>query len=129
MTKYIATFEFGSNLTGEDAQGWVAAIQQELPEGAIANLRTVPLVLDLEDLTEAHAGNKITVRGIFSHIKNGDTKAAKAQANSLVQNAHLTGILEHVFETGHTSGHGRTLIIDGKAYSIPAYSLVELGEW
>jgi hypothetical protein len=129
MTKFIANFEFGANLTHEQAQEWIATVREQLPDGAEGSVKTVPLVLSIEDVTEEHAGNIVTVRGLFALIKKGDKKAAKAMANSMVQATNLTGTLEHVFETGNTSGLGRTLVVDGKAYAVPSYSLVELGEW
>jgi hypothetical protein len=129
MTKFIANFEFGANLTHEQAQEWIATVREQLPDGAEGSVKTVPLVLALEDLTDEHAGNRVTIRGYFERLPKGDKKGAAAQANAIVQSAHLTGVLDHVFITGNTADLGRTLVLEGKAYAIPAYAVVELGEW
>lgn len=110
MTKYIAQFEFGSDVTPEEAQEWTEAIQENLPKGTAGRVKAVPLVLNIEDVTEAHAGNKATV---YLGAPRG----------------YVRGILESVYITGGTAGIRRTLIVDGQAYDVPAYGTVELSEW
>lgn len=110
MTKYIAKFEFGANVTDEEAREWAATIHENLPEGTLGTLNRVPLILNIEDVTEEHAGNKVTV---YLGQPRG----------------YVRGILEHVYITGSTAGIRRTLIVDGLAYDVPAYGTVELSEW
>jgi len=128
LTKFEAKMEFGGDTSREDAVAWAEAMSEKLPEGTFLTLKALPLVLDLDEITDEHAGNVVTIRGYFQHIAKGDKKAAKAQAASIVQAGNLSGVLEHVFQSGAAPAQ-RTFIIDGKAYDIPAYSLVELGEW
>lgn len=127
MSKYVANFEFGGELDPEEVQGWFEAITQELPEGTSGTVKRMPLILDIADVTQEHAGNKITIRGYHKKVKDKNP-LNKGPIASILNTENLTGILEHVFITG---GHQdrRTFIIDGAAYDIPAYSLVELGEW
>jgi hypothetical protein len=119
ITRFEAKMEFGGDTSREDAVAWAEGISEKLPDGALLSLKALPLVLDLDEVTEEHAGNVVTIRGFYR-------KAGKLVLENAVEN--LSGVLEHVYPTGDAPVR-RTFIIDGKAYDIPAYTVVELGEW
>lgn len=109
MTKYIATFEFGSNINSEQAQEWLDAIRDNLPDGTKATLKAEPLLLDVEELTDAHAGEKIKV-----YVPGFGEVSGKLQA---------------VFNSGaKTNESARTLVIDGRAWTVN-YGVAQLSEW
>lgn len=127
MTRFEARLNFGADSEAAEAQQWADAFLAGLPEGATAEVRAIPVILDLEDITEEHAGNRVIIRGYFKH--EGKPRQALSDNKEVeVLTKNLVGILEHVYLTGAHPGR-RTFIIDGAAYDIPAYSMVELGEW
>lgn len=108
MTKFIANFEFGSNMTPAQAEEWISSIHNNLPEGTVATVRTVPLVLNLEDVTPQHVGQQVSV---FVNRSTGT----------------VTGRLDAVYPAGRQS-LARTLVIDGRAYTL-IYGVVQISEW
>lgn len=128
MTKFEARLTFGADSSAEDAEKWAEAFRMGLPEGAEAEVKAIPLVLSVEDVMEEHAGNRVTIRGYYKPVKDRSSAALKAHAPGILNTTNLTGTLDHVFPTGGHQGR-RTFIIDGAAYDIPAYSLIELGDW
>lgn len=107
MTKFVAQFEFGSNLTAEEAQEWIATVQQNLPEESVASVKRVPLTLNVEDLTTEHSGETVTI-----YIPGEGT---------------VEGILDAVYPAGRHKV-ARTLVIDGVAYTT-TYGVAQLSEW
>jgi hypothetical protein len=108
LSKFIARFQFGANLTTEEAAEWVENFRSLLPEGAVADIRMVPLVVEVENITQEHIGQKVS---IFVDKKTGTVE----------------GYLEAVFPSGR-QGIAHTLVIDGTAYTV-TYGLVTLSEW
>lgn len=108
MTKFIADFEFGSNLTPEQAQEWIETVQKNLPDGAKGSVKVVPFALALEELTQEHAGNLVIVKD-----RNG---------------REVRGVLEHIFNSP-TGEFSKILVVGGTGFDIPAYSVVQLSEW
>jgi hypothetical protein len=74
----------------------------------VADIRIVPLVLEVENLTQEHLGQKVTV---YVDKKTGTVE----------------GYLEALFPAGR-AGLSHTLVIDGTAYTV-TYGLVTLSEW
>lgn len=108
MTKFIANFEFGANLTPEQAQEWIATVREQLPEGAAATVKTVPLTLEVENLTEQHVGEHVKV---YVDKRTGEVE----------------GKLDALYVAGR-QGIARTLVIDGTAYTM-TYGVVQLSNW
>jgi len=108
LTKFIAKFEFGANLTPEQAAEWVENFRSLLPEGAEADIRMVPMVVEVENITTEYIGQKVSV---YVDRKTGTVE----------------GYLEAVFPAGR-AGLSHTLVIDGTAYTV-TYGLVTLSEW
>lgn len=108
MTKFIAKFEFGANLTPEEAQGWIDAVKEQLPEGAEAEVKMVPMIIEVENLSDEFIGQKVKV---YVDRKTGTVE----------------GTLDAVFPAGR-QGIAHTLVIEGVAYTV-TYGLVTLSEW
>jgi hypothetical protein len=109
MPQFTGTVKFGSNIGSIEAQEWLDAIADQLPEGVQITLKQEPLVLDVADLTDAHKGEqvKVWVPGY----------------------GEVTGRLDAVFSTGRkTDESTRTLIIDGRAWTL-TFGVVTLSEW
>lgn len=128
MTRYNLNVVFGSETEPDEARAWAEALALKMPEGCVVTLKAEPMIISLEDLSDEHAGSVVTIHGYFEKLRPTDKKKAAEQANRLVKSHNLTGVLERVYQTGARQAQ-RTLVIDGAAYDIPAYSLVELSEW
>jgi hypothetical protein len=108
LSKFVAQFEFGANLTPEQAQEWIATVQSNLPDGAIATVKQVPMTLNIEDLTNEHAGERIRV-----HLSNIE--------------GTVEGKLDAVYPAGRHK-LARTMVIDGVAYTT-SFGVAQLSEW
>lgn len=108
MTKFIANFEFGANLTPEEAQEWIATVREQLPDGASGTVKTVPLMLEVENLTEQHIGEHVKVY-VDKHT------------------GEVEGTLDALYVAGR-QGIARTLVINGTAYTL-TYGIVQLSKW
>lgn len=108
MSKFVAEFEFGTGADRESVEAWFISIMDAMPADTTGTLRNEPLVLDLKEVSEVHAGNLVK----FYNPR---------------QKATVEGVLEHVFQSAKDE-EARTLIVDGKAYEL-SYASVQLGEW
>lgn len=108
LTKFIAKFEFGANMTAEQAQEWIETVKHQLPEGAEADVKMVPLVLEVENLTPEFIGQHVSV---YVDKRIGT----------------VAGKLDAVYPSGR-QGVAHTLIVEGTAYTV-TYGLVTLSEW
>lgn len=85
-------------------------MQKQLPAGTTIALKQEPLIIDVTELTEQHAGEKI-----------------KVYVNKNV--GEIEGTLEHVYVAGRSDdSSSRTLVIDGRAFTV-SYGSAQLSEW
>lgn len=106
MTKYTATFEFGSDAERSEINEWFELLKTGFPNDVKATLKQEPMVLVVEEVTDQHAGNLVS----FTSNKYGT----------------VIGVLEHVYTVA--SGAGRVLVVGGNAYHL-TYEVVTLSEW
>jgi hypothetical protein len=106
MTGYSVKVDFGADAEPDEVEAWFAMLMQSMPEGATGRVVLDRVVLEVEELDEAHIGAHIVA--------------------DLPGNQHVEGTLEGVFPSAN--GIARTLIIDGRAYYV-TYGLVTVGEW
>jgi hypothetical protein len=108
MTKFVVTFEFGSDINSQQAQEWMETIRTSLPEGTAASVKAMPMSISVADLTDAHRGEKIK---LYVDKKTGTVE----------------GKLDAVFPSGR-QGEARTVVISGTAYTVN-YGVAQLSEW
>lgn len=106
MSKYTATFEFGTDADLAEVEEWIEKLRVAFPEEVAIKLRMEPLILDPAELKDSHAGNVIK----FTSTRYGTVQ----------------GTLENVYPT--SDGAGRVVIVDGRAYNL-TYEVVTLSEW
>lgn len=106
MTKYTATLKFGSDAELAEVQEWFDKLTTGFPGEVEASLKMEPMVLNVEDVTDAHAGNVVK----FYSKRYGAVK----------------GTLEHVYLS--PDGAARILVIDGVAYHL-TFEVITLSEW
>lgn len=107
VATYTVEFTFGAQLAREDVEQWVEAVVQQLPEGTESKVKQHPMLVDVENLTDAHKGATVKV-----HVEGRDVE----------------GTLEGVHMAGGTSGNARVLVIDGKAWTVN-YGVVQVNIW
>lgn len=108
MTKYQANFSFGSDVGVAEAHEWFDMLKAQLPEGTEGTLSSEPLVLEVEDLTDAYIGHKVKV---YVDKKTGEVE----------------GTLDAVFPAGRQQ-IARALVIDGVVHTV-LYGTVQVVDW
>lgn len=108
VTKYEANFKFGSDIGIDEAAEWFNILKSSLPEGTESSLSSEPLVIEVENVTDAYIGHKIR-----AYIDK-DTGTVE-------------GTLDKVYPAGRHR-LARALVIDGVVYTV-LFGSVQVVDW
>lgn len=108
MTKYTITMQFGSEADRDDVENWARMLFEAAPDGADVTIRTEPLTLNAEEVTEE----------FYDHEVEFTTKDGRT----------VKGKLTDSFRAGGAQNESVVLVVNDVAWLLN-YGVVTITDW
>lgn len=108
MTKYTITMQFGSEADRKDVEEWAKLLMEAAPDGADLTVRSEPLTLNAEDVTEEFYGHEVQ---FYTH-----------------DGRDIKGTLNKTFQAGGKHNESVVLVVDEVAWLLN-FGVVTITDW